>query len=271
MADIFTFNSSCEFLKHLYEEKKRRNRSFSHRYIGLKIGFSAGYFSRIVSGEKPLSSKMVEKFIGFFNLKPREADYFRNLVGYSQSCNVDQKKVHYQKMLSLRKNSSIQTEKLHFEFFAHWSHSAVFSLCRVEPLSENSDFAVIGKRFTPKLSSEEIRKSLDLLQKLGLIKLTDSGTFEVIHSFLSSIGDESMNIRNYLANSINGAVIALDQIPREQREIQTMMLTVSELGYQKIKSKIETLRKEINEIVAEDSGIDRICQANFHLFPRYTK
>ncbi len=80
-----------------------------------------------------------------------------------------------------------------------------------------------------------------------------------------------MNIRNYLANSINGAVIALDQIPREQREIQTMMLTVSELGYQKIKSKIETLRKEINEIVAEDSGIDRICQANFHLFPRYTK
>ncbi len=271
MSDLCTFTNSCEFLKYLYEQRKKANRAFSHRFIGLKIGFSAGYFSRILSGEKSLSPEMAEKFIGFFNLKSREANYFRNLVGFTQCSSTDQKQIHYQKMLALRNSKTVQTEKLNYDFFAHWSHSAVFSLCRVESIADSADFSEIGKKFMPKLSGEEIRKSLELLEKMGLIRKNEERIYEVVQSFLSSIGNDSMNIRNYLANSINGAVSALDLLNRDQREIQTMMITVSESGYQKIRSKLETLRQEINEIVAEDSGIDRICQANFHLFPRFTK
>ncbi len=271
MAEIFKFSNSCEYLRYEYEKRKKVNRNFSHRYIGQKIGFSPGYFSRILSGVKPLSPDMMEKFVIFFQMKHREANYFRNLVGYSQSSNANKKNDYYQKMLSLRKCKTVQLEQLNFEFFAHWSHSAIFSLCRVETISTTDDYAAIGKRFMPQLSAEAISKSLSLLEEMNIIKKNKVGTYKVVHSFLSSEGNESINIRNYLANSINGAVSALDLLPRDERKIQTMMLSLSESGYQKICSKIDSLRQEINEIVAEDKGIDRICQANFHLFPRYTK
>ncbi len=268
---IYNYSNIREFLKEMYKVKKQENPSFSHRYIGSKVGFSAGYFSRILTGDKQISVEMADKFVAFLKLSETEAEYFRAMTNYSQSKTIESKNAFYKQMLSLKKSRNLSKEKQGYKLFSNWANSVVFSLCRIEELTDDSDFVQLGKDMSPKLTAQEIRNSLKLLCKMDLIKKDEQGFYQVVDSFLSSIGDESIHIQNYLSNSLKTAEYALENRSREEREIATMMLTLSEEGYEKVKEKMRGVRKEINEIVAQESGVDRICQANIHLFPLYVK
>ncbi len=271
MVEMYHFSDVREYLRAFYEDKKATNPIFSHRYIGQKVGFSPGYFSRLLTGEKSLSDALMEKFIQFLQLSGRSADYFRAMTNYSQCTVHSEKNRYYQQMLSLKNSRDVAQEKQGYTLFSEWSHSAVFSLCRVEYITEESDLSVIGQRFSPKISADSIRKSLKLLTKMNLIEKGDDGEYCIVNSFLRSIGDESIHVQNYLSNSISSAEHALDSVARNEREISTMMLTVSEDGYCQIQEKLKAVRREINEIVAQDDKVDRICQTNLHLFPLYKK
>lgn len=271
MLNVYNYSNTREYLREYYEAKRKANPIFSHRYIGMKVGFSAGYFSRILTGDKLLSAAMVEKFIPFLELSDKEGEYFRVMTNYTQTKQLEERNAYYLQMLSLKNRRTISGEKNGYKLFAEWAHSVTFSLCRIESLTDDSDFTTLGKRISPKLSAKEIQSSLKLLLKMKLIEKSSEGVYTVVDSFLSSIGDESIHVQNYLNNSIKSAEHALDHVAREERELSTMMCTVSEEGYEKIRQKMVALRKEIQEIIALDSGVDRVCQANLHLFPLYKK
>lgn len=271
MVNIYDYTDIREFLRVFYEERKKENPIFSHRYIAMKVGFSAGYFSRILSGEKTISLKTADSFADFFQLSRNERDYFHLITNYSQTEKLEEKNRLFQQILTLKKKRRITRDKQGYKLFSSKSHSLVFSLCRLERISDSSDFAKLGKLFTPRLSAKEIKESLALLEKMEILRKNDAGEYCIVNSFLSLIQDESIHVQNYLLNSIKSAKEALENLPRSDREIATMILTVSEDGYNKINKKLIHLRKEINEIVAQDDDINRICQVNIHLFPLYTK
>lgn len=271
MVNIYDYTDIREYLQAFYKERNSENPIFSHRYIAMKVGFSAGYFSRILSGEKTISSKMADSFSDFINLTGNERDYFHLINTYSHTKSIEERNRLYQQILTQKKKRQITRDKQGYKLFSSKSHSLVFSLCRLEKISDSSDFATLGKLFTPRLSAKEIKESLALLHKMEIIRKNELGQYIIVSSFLNFIQDESIHIQNYLFNSIKSAEEALENLPRSERELATMMITVSDEGYRKINEKMIHLRKEINEIVAQDDEITKICQINTHLFPLYTK
>lgn len=271
MIDIFSYMDLCAYLKDVYRSQKEKNPNFSHRYVGMKVGFSPGYFSRILSGEKLLSAAMVEKFSLFLKHSKREGEYFRLLALYSQAKEYDEKNRYYKQLLSFRQKRNLSKESKGYRLFTQEAHSVVYSLCRVEEIYEGNDYAALGKKLSPKLTAWEIKKSLELLLDMNLIVKDEDGRYNIQDSFLSSVGDSELHVQNYLMNSIHKAANALEVLPREERHVSSMMVTVSQDGYDKIQERIDSVRKEINQIIAEDTGVDRVCQANFHLFPLYKR
>lgn len=270
MDNIFNYSDFKEYLNDFYENKKKQSSIFSHRYIAQKIGFSPGYFSRILKGEKKLSDEMISKFSSFLKLNKSEKEYFEALVNFNQANNTDLQNKHYRKMLSMKKSKTKKLEKSGYDFFKEWYHTVVFSMIKIHSINSKSDFKALAKFFKPSITADKIIASIALLQKLGLVETDENGNYQVCQNFMST-GDASkdINIRNFLKSNIGLAEMGIETIPASERSYSTMVVSVSKTGYEKICDKISETRKEINRIIAEDSDLSSVYHINFQLFPTF--
>lgn len=269
MKPLTEYENIRDYLADFYHDTKKKYPGFSHRVLAQKVGFSNGYFSRILSGEKKISEALVEKFIAYLKLRGNDAEYFRALVIYSQSPDEAVVNRAFKRMISLQSCDAGILEVDQFELFHTWYHSVIFSLCHMGQVTESSDFEQMGKQLFPTISGKEFEDSLKLLQKLELIDLKN-GTYKVQQQFLTT-GSKHKNrhIRNYLLNSINQARYALLNTPQPERDITTMTLSISENGYREIQELVQKFRSQVNEIVAADSELDQVCQVNIQQFPLF--
>ncbi len=271
MISLLEFDSTREFLKSKYLEKKVMNPHFSQRVLATKVGFSNGYFSRIVSGEKKLSSELIEKFIKYFNFEEDEAEYFRAMTEYSQCTNQSARSKAFKIMLSLQETETAKIEQDQSELFHTWYHSTLFSLCHMGEITSHTDLTLIGSKLYPPVTADELKDSLTLLESLNLIECSDT-IFRVKNQFLTS-GKKHKNhhIRNYLLNSIHQAKNALLSTPQSERDISTMTVTVSKNGYNEIQELVKKFKQDVNSVISADSNLDQVCQINIQQFPLYKK
>ena len=77
MKSVLSYIDYRQFLKDLYDEKKRTTRFFSARYFAQKAGLSSASFLReFITGKKNLGKQTVEKFISAIELNGKEARFF---------------------------------------------------------------------------------------------------------------------------------------------------------------------------------------------------
>ena len=60
---------------------------------------------------------------------------------------------------------------------------------------------------------------------------------------------------------------AIDRFKKEEREIATLSLSISEDMVLRIKSKLKTVRREILEMAELDENSERVYQINMQVFP----
>jgi uncharacterized protein (TIGR02147 family) len=63
------------------------------------------------------------------------------------------------------------------------------------------------------------------------------------------------------------AAEAVDRYKKEDRNISSCTVRISESGYKKLIEKIACFRREVLSVVDGDDAPDRVCQLNFQLFP----
>ncbi len=50
-----------------------------------------------------------------------------------------------------------------------------------------------------------------------------------------------------------------------------MTISVSLEGYEEIQKLVTEFKKQVNDVIAADSNLDRVCQVNIQQFPLYKK
>lgn len=267
MADVFQYTDYRKYLRETYEERKRQNPRFSHRLIAQKVGFrSSGLFAQIVGGLTNLSESMVERFVDFLGLDGDEADYFRLLVRFNQAKSYRAKREALEGLLKYDKLRIRTLEASQYEYYGSWVPSAVRAVLGFGGF--RGDFAALGRRLDPPVSAGEARRSVELLEHLGLARRGEDGEWEVVDGFISSGAEtRAVAIRNYHGVVMDLAREALERLPREQRNASTATLGVSARGWETISRRIDELRREILEIARDDDDADRVYQVNIHAFP----
>jgi uncharacterized protein (TIGR02147 family) len=153
-----------------------------------------------------------------------------------------------------------------FEYFNEWYHPAVRELVAGKP--DPLDYSALSHGLGHKVSAPRIRKSIELLKRLGLISY-DPAQGYVHNAPILNTEDEihTFAIRRYHGEILNIAMLALNEIPPADRENSHLTARISPDCFLKIKQRLQEFRKELLQIIAEDQHATDIYHINFQLYP----
>jgi uncharacterized protein (TIGR02147 family) len=267
MKQVFEYDNYREFLRDFYNAQKAERPYFSYRLVAAKVGFkSPGHFTQILNGASNISIRLIDGFAKFLKLGKREAAYFQNLVLFCQSKSHEDKRHYYEKMMGFREVSLKAVDAGQYEFYREWYYTAVREILNFYPFA--GDYAALARMTTPPITREEARKAVELLEKLGMIVRGDGGAYRLADLVLTSGYDApALAVSNHLMNSLRLAGKALDSVPREERNISTVSLSVSAEGYTQIVDELRAFRRRMLEIAAQCGRPTRAYQFNFQFFP----
>lgn len=270
-SNLYEYLDYRQFLKNWFADAKKRNPRFSHRDFARQSNITTPNFLQMVLQRKlNLNSSTLCKVAAGIGLTKRQEQYFEALVGYDQAKTFPERDKYYQRMLRLKK-ASPQTvlHRSQYAYYSAWHHSALRALLGYVKFNpRKDDFASLGKMLYPNITASQVRKSINLLEKLDLVKKNTCGDYvQSTPSISTGAGKKSVEIVKHQMDVINLAKAALNDLPVECRDVSTLTLNISAKGFEAIRDKIGAMRKEIIQIACKDDLDDRVYQLNIQLFP----
>ena len=265
---IFAFGDYRSFLEAYYASKKATNRYFSYRSFAATAGVAPSVLRDIMAGRRNLTLSVMQKYADAMKMGRKERRYFELLVMFEQATATSDKNRLFGEMLRLRGQVGMQMlEENHYEFFSEWYHSVVREMVTLPDFVEEPE--AIAARINPPVTPAQVRASIELLLRIGLLKRDGEGRLAQTDAVISSEYEMASSIlRAFHGRMISLAARALEEIPREKREISSLTLAVSAATYARLRDRIRAFKEELLAQVVEDTApSETICQVNFQLFP----
>lgn len=269
---IFEYLDYREFLKDYYNAKKEANPAFSLRVFSDKIGFKAkDFISRVMNGDKNLSSQSIPKVASGLRLGKHETEFFIALVKFNQAETTEERNGAFEEMQAVLKVVRF-AEKQHllghaqYMVYSHWRHLTIRSL--IGMYGFDGDYEALARRVHPRITAEEAKASVKLLEDCMLIKKGKNGKYALTENAITT-GDRTskLALRGFHQDCLKLAADSIDRDPPGTRHISGLTLGISQEGYERIVERINAFRKEIALIAEEDENSDKVFQLQFALFP----
>ncbi len=269
---IFEYLDYREFLKDYYNAKKEANPAFSLRVFSDKIGFKAkDFISRVMNGDKNLSSQSIPKVASGLRLGKHETEFFIALVKFNQAETTEERNGAFGEMQAVLKVVRF-AEKQHllghaqYMVYSHWRHLTIRSL--IGMYGFDGDYEALARRVHPRITAEEAKASVKLLEDCMLIKKGKNGKYVLTENAITT-GDRTskLALRGFHQDCLKLAADSIDRDPPGTRHISGLTLGISQEGYERIVERINAFRKEIALIAEEDENSDKVFQLQFALFP----
>jgi uncharacterized protein (TIGR02147 family) len=274
METVYSYTDYRRYLRDYFAEKKRLNPRYSYRVLAEKSGFKArDYLMRVMNGQRNLSSAGAAQLSEYFQFSEKQADYFETLVRFNQAETTLLKEPLYAKLSEIRKYGKQQRLRQdQFAYLSSWHHIALRSLLPILDKRTAVDPEKVGRLMDPVLSAKQVRDSIELLMRLGLLNKTAGSaakTAYTVGEMALSTGDEvaSLSVAEFHKTAMDLAKRSIDRHPSASRDISGLTMGVSLDGFRRIKNEIQAFRKKIMAIAVNDSGEDMLYQLNLHLFP----
>lgn len=267
MPSIYKYLNYREYLRDYFVEQKQFQKQLTHRTILKKMGItSTGFLSNVIAGKKNLSSEMSKKLGRIIDLAAREQRYLNDMVAYTQSASLEEKKKCIDRLLALRKTSLAYMTDDQFSIFSRWYYVCIRDLlCFIE---FKDDYGVLASMLDPPIKPEEAEEAVRDLERLGFIACDDDGFYRP-QDRLVTTGDEvhSVQLASYQLATMDMAKRSLEKHPAEQRDISFVSLTLSAESFLQVKSEVQAFRKRLLLMAKDEQRPDRVYQCNIQLFP----
>ncbi len=265
-VDIFAYLDYRKYLCDWYHEKKSTNTFISYRYIGNKVGLDASFLAKLFQEQGHLSHKSISPFIEFLNLNLKEKEYFEVLVSYNRAKKSSEVQLYYQRLISLRMPHIKKIESDQYEFFNHWFYTAIYEVMRCH--SFKGDFRELGRKLRPPISAIEAKNAVTLLERLGFVNIDANGIYQVKDASISTGASwMSRAISEYQKKLIGMGIEAIENIPKADRDISTVTVSLSKDTFDSIRERIQSMRKELLELSSLEKNPSLVYQMNFQIFP----
>ncbi len=266
MSSIFSYTDHREYLRDELDRKRNRNPAFSMRAAAAHLGIGSGTLSRILSGARDIGPNLLPAIIEFLGLKSKEAEYFSLLVRFSRTANPGKKRQYYEEMMRMRAVSRQKIPEETYRIFEQWHCLALHQLLRMVP--DCAEPAKLGSMLDPQVSGPKMKKALDLLLHHGLIRANHRGGFSPVDvSFTTGETWRGVAIHGFQQTTATMAAQALDRFSKEQRDISTLTIALSESGFCAAREILNRARQELLALDEKENAPKRVYHVNFHLFP----
>jgi len=266
MEKVFSHLDYRQFLRQRFAHLKK-TRALTHRAFSKKAGFSSPNFLKLViEGQRNLTEKSIPKISQALELDARESEFFSHLVRFNQAKRVEEKAAVYEQLKLLRRDLPLQRlEHSQFDYFNHWYAVAIRELIGLKDFREDAEW--IAAKLRHEVSPAQVRRSLRLLERLGLVHRDKTGHLRQEQAPLSS-GDEvsSLGAYRFHQNMMEKAKQALRDTPAPLRDISSVTVAVTQDTSERIKQKIRQFRKEILSMVEDEGRAEAVYQMNIQFF-----
>lgn len=266
--NIFEYRDYRDYLRDYYETRKRQNGKFSFRLFAAQSGVSSSLFNDIISGRRALTEPTMRKYANAMGLTPKETAYFGMLVRFVNGKDGESKFENFAAMVQARRGLPAHVlDRAQYEFYSQWHHSAVRELVTLPDFRADPEW--IASRLMPRITTAQARASLDLLERLNLLRQGTDGKWIQVEGVITSEPEfRSLTVRAFNSEMIRLARESIDRFPMREREISGLTLGVSPDFFQNLKKRIREFKLEILDQVAADASASTVvCQLNFQLFP----
>jgi uncharacterized protein (TIGR02147 family) len=266
MPNIYAYIDYRKFLVDVIAEKKLAHPGFSCRRLSSRLGISAATLVRILNGKRNVSKKLLPKFIDYFKLRDRAAEYFSLLVEMAHVKGAEKKNLVYQKILDFR---SERIKNIRPQQYALFEKNYLIALREIIDIKGGiEDFQSLGKSLRPEITKREVERGVRTLLNLNLIAQGVNKQYYAPEALLST-GEkwESVVIRKYQSEMIKLADSALMKYSKDERDISTLTIGISSEEMIRIKEIIRTARQEILAVAQNSKRREYVYQLNVQLFP----
>lgn len=273
LPNIFEYINYREYLNDYYQDRKKWDEGFTHTYICFKLGQrgSRTLYNNIVRGRKNLSAEFIKRFNILLELKAEEARYFRILVLYNQSTEVQEKELYFEQLVQMNNTPKRKLGEESFEYYNHWYYSSVRAVLDVYDFKSN--YKQLSLKLKPAITIIQAKESIALLKKLGLIEKNREGYFKPTQKALTT-GEkvDHHQVKKYQLQCLDQAKLAVMDNDPSSYKSSTLTVSVSEKGFERIAKRTEQYRKELFAIVNKDEDTaDRVYQVNIQLIAQTQK
>ena len=264
---VFRYLDYRRFLADYYARQKRTEYGFSYRVLSRRAGCkSTNYPCLVVKGKRNLTEDMALRFAEACGLRKNEVAYFCDLVQYNQARGGPAKERCYARLLKFaqfRKVHRLSTAQAHY--FSEWYIPAIRELAARADFEAEPEW--IAAQLLPPISVPQARKALKVLFELGFLVLGEQGRVQRAHDLVSSGGPLGHQLVAYHRAMLDRASAAIDLVPREEREISSVTLCVSQSKLLELKQQIRDFRQHLLQTAERDDDFERVVQVSFQLFP----
>ena len=268
MARITDYLDARKWLADECRHRQETRPGFSVRALLKKSGIaSPSYLKQVIDGKRNLTAETTERLIAGFGLTKGDAEFFRELVGFTQAKSAETKKRHYERMLALTEGSQARLlGEGEYRFYEKPHLPALReALCA---RSWNGDWKAVAKSLVPPISVAEAKAGAKLLERLGLARRDGENWVLAERNLTTGHEVDSLAVRGHNRRMMELGARALDELPRDRRHVSGVALGVTAETKKLIELEIEAFEDRLMELAARDAGKrpDEVCQFLCALF-----
>jgi uncharacterized protein (TIGR02147 family) len=264
--DIFAYDDYRAYLRDVYSDRKHRG--LSHRGLARRAGLSSPSFLKaVMDGQRNLAPTTAKRVAAALGLSGDGAEYFRWLVASNQATDPAERRSAQVRLRRLRRYRDVHAlEQATDMYHQHWYLPAIRELSLTDGFRADPQW--IARVLMPNIKVQEARQALATLQQLNLLGPDASGTLRATSQQVATdLEPNSDQVAAFHRAMIARASQAISDVPRPQRDISSITLTVDAAGLIGIKRRVQEIRRELlDEFDAGQCG-RQIIQVNFQLFP----
>ena len=266
MKPIIEYQDYHAFMSDFYEERKRTS-AFSWREFAKIAEFtSPSYLKLVCEGKSNLSKVTMSRVAQAMDLTGYEMTYFEAMVQFGNAKKDSQRKKFFDIMQSIAFAHKVRIiDKDAFEYYDSWKNPVVRELAPMMPGAMPGE---IAKMCTQEVSAIEIRKSLQFLERSGLLRQTAENVYEQTEKSVEGSKEGlPLAIRSMHREMGNLAIDSLDRFTASERNITGITMGVNRDAYERIVYELDTCRKKIVAIASECGNLTQVYRLNLQLFP----
>lgn len=264
-----------QYLLALYQEAKRKIKNYSYLRFAEDLGFGATNVIRLVIiGSRTLTLKAGRKIADSLSLHGTSRRYWTTLVEYHAE-NDSGERERLLRLLTGYKSQSLNSEvsQQQMEYFSEWYHPIIREALGLSKDGLTADEVKEVLDFPLRL--DQVKKSLDLLVKLGFAELkNDDGRYQrTPENVVTPSEVEGLAIVRFHQKMTESAKESITRIEERRRSISAATICLPESKIELIKERIDQLMQEVMAM-EEDASASKessaVFQLNVQFFP-FTK
>lgn len=244
MLSIYHYVDASKYIADQWEEKKRRNNSFSIRSWSSQLGLKAhGPLFQMVKGSRAIPKKHVPVFIKSLGLKPKEGLYFDIMVDLQRAKSPELKNMYLERLKSLSPKPILEMVELsNFEILKNPLHGMIIELTSLKDFEYDIEW--IQKRLIVKSTKKEIKYAIIRLLQHELL-VEEDNTLKRVNNYNFSTKDiKSLALREYHKSVCEIAKNMIESNELNEREYNAMTFPIR-------KSKVSVAKKLLREFMSD--------------------